>query len=360
MSDEARYLNYFYPEVRKFYLDILNELVEGYDVAGIELDFMRYPIFFPEDKIKDGFSIMTDFVRNLRLLLDEAGKKKGKKLSLCVRVPHNIENCLSAGLDVPFWDEEGLIDMINVSPYFICSPNLDIEGFKEAAPSAKKYGEMHFVVKDGVLKSGYRNNVNRKTTRQMYRTLAASYLDRGFDGVSFFNFDYARHHFFDDPRRMYERFEEPPHDVLSDICNLEFLGTKDKHYFIGTSYSVFPKKNEFELSLYLSDKNAGADFKHSILRLETAEFSQGAELDVRINGVKLAEILWSGELFPPQSLTALPDKDCVHCFCVPTGILRHGYNDIKVKNVSETVAYKPTSFEALELALYKNNTLLEK
>ena len=360
ISDSLRYLNYLIPEVRKFYFDILKELVENYDIEGLELDFMRYPVFFPEDKLSEGLSVMTEFLREIRRMLDENGEKKGKRLSLAVRVPHTVEKSLKAGLDVCRWDKEGLIDIINVSPYFTCSPNLDIESYREKAPNAKKYGEMHFVVKDGVLKSGYRNNVNRKTTRQMYRALAASYLDRGFDGVSFFNFDYARHHFFDDPRRMYESFEEPPHDVLFGITNPELLAAKDKHYFLGTSYSVFPKRNEFEVSLYLSEKDAKNDFRHAILRLETAEFSQGAELDVRINGERLEKIIWSGELFPPQSLIALPEWDRVHTFRVPTEILRHGYNEIKVKNLSETVAYKPASFEALELALYKNNTLLEK
>lgn len=360
VSDEDRYLNYLEPEVRKFYFDILTELVENYEVSGIELDFMRYPVFFPKDSITEGLSVMTEFVREVRLMLDETGKKKGRKLSLCVRVPRNVEVCLEAGLDVPRWDREGLVDMINVSPYFISSPNLDIDGFNKAAPNAKKYGEMHFIVKSGVLKSGYRNNVNRKTTRQMYRAMAASYLDRGFDGVSFFNFDYARHHFFGDGRRMYEKIEEPPHDVLSGITSLDFLNGKDKHYFVGTSYSIFPRKNEFELSLYLAEKNAKEDFRHAILRLETAEYSQGAELDVKVNGVKVSPIIWSGELFPPQSTVALPDADNVHTFFVPTEILLHGYNEIVVENVSETVVYKPATFEALELALYKNNTLLEK
>jgi len=359
ISETNHHFNYMHEEVRDHYFALLCELVNRYDVDGVELDFMRSPVYFPEGHVQAGREIMTKFVRRIRTMMDKAGQTRGKKLSLCVRVPYTVEWCRRIGLEVGEWDREGLIDMVNVSTYFISSPEIDVDGYLQWVKNSRLYGEMHFIIEAGSMPGGFTNNINRKTTKEMYRALAAAYLDRGMHGVSFFNTDYARHHYFNEPRRMYIKDGEPPLEAFKGITDLADLRTRDKHYFVGPHYSVLPVTNNLQLNMYLADENISDNFRHAILRLKTRIFCRGADLRVKINGHELEEIVWTGELFPPLSYEALPAPENVRYYRVPTEILRHGSNAVSAVNVSFDKSYKRTVFEMVELALYRNNSFLE-
>ena len=98
-------LDYKHQEVRDFKLAILRETVQlGAD--GVSLDFAVYPPFFA----KADPGIMTQFVRDVRAMLDQEGRKRGQHLDLAVRVPS--VDWLELGLDWPAWMEERLIDLI--------------------------------------------------------------------------------------------------------------------------------------------------------------------------------------------------------------------------------------------------------
>lgn len=181
------HLDYLKSEVREWYTRILFELVDRYDVDGLELDFMRGPTYFAPDQVKAGIPVMTEFVRNIRRQLDDVGRQRGRRLQLCVRVQRNLALCESIGLDVKTWDRDGLMDMVNASPFFIHSPDVDIEGFKRELRHARVYGEMHFITRPGKTPGGFENNIHRYTTRTQYETCALSLLDRGADGLSLFN-----------------------------------------------------------------------------------------------------------------------------------------------------------------------------
>ena len=360
ISDEERFLNYLHPEVRDFYFNILEELVANYDVAGLELDFMRSPTFFPKNRIVEGRAVMTEFVRRVRAMLDKQGEIKGRRLHLSVRVPYTLEWSERIGLDIERWDAEGIIDMVTLSSFFINSPELDFDNYKNIVKNAAKYGEMHVVVKQGKLKSGFSNNIVRRTTKEMYRALSATFLDRGLDGVAFFNVEYTYHHFFNESRRAGIKDGAPPHKALRGISDLEYLRSKNKHYFVSPPFSSLPQTNELELSLYVADVDIGKNFKHALMRIETRDICRNISFDASINGVAIEEAIWTGELFPPISYEGLPDADSVRYFRVPTDILKHGENLIRITNVSEVRAYKEAVFEVVELALYKNNTLIDE
>jgi len=112
-------MNYLHQEVRDWYYAIIEELVENYDIDGFELDFMRNPIFFPAEKIKEGMELMTEFTRKIRSLLDRTGAKRKKQLKLCVRVPWTLKRCMDVGLDVPRWCREKTVDMVNASSFYM-------------------------------------------------------------------------------------------------------------------------------------------------------------------------------------------------------------------------------------------------
>ena len=69
---------------------------------------------------------MTALVKRIRNMLDRIGADRGKSLKLCVRVPETIAKCEKAGLDLPGWDAAGLVDMINVSSFYIHTMELGV------------------------------------------------------------------------------------------------------------------------------------------------------------------------------------------------------------------------------------------
>ena len=128
-------MSYAFDEVRRHQIDLLAE-VAAYGVDGIDLNFMRGPVFvFYEEPLVSGFKKeygqdprqldewdqqwleyrrwpMTRFVRDLRQQLDAVGTKLGKRIALsAVTLPTALGN-LYYGLDVETWVKEGLIDRL--------------------------------------------------------------------------------------------------------------------------------------------------------------------------------------------------------------------------------------------------------
>ena len=98
-------LDFKHKEVRDFKLAILREAVEA-GADGISMDFAVYPPFFAEPDC----DTMTRFVRDVRTMLNEVGKRQNRYLTLMTRVP-NVE-VDRLGLDWKTWMRQGLIDII--------------------------------------------------------------------------------------------------------------------------------------------------------------------------------------------------------------------------------------------------------
>ena len=72
-------LDFAHPVVRAHRLSIVEEVVERFDVDGVELDFMRHPAFFRPDEAYGSRYLMTDLVARARRMLDEAGSQTGQE-----------------------------------------------------------------------------------------------------------------------------------------------------------------------------------------------------------------------------------------------------------------------------------------
>ena len=104
---ESVRLDFRHREVRDFKLAILGEAVEA-GADGVSMDLAVYPPFFEDPEA--GAPIMTELIRQVRTMLDEAGARQGRRLELMVRVPAWDADTL--GLDWPTWMKEGLLDYI--------------------------------------------------------------------------------------------------------------------------------------------------------------------------------------------------------------------------------------------------------
>ena len=340
--------NYIFPEVRDWYFAILQELVTNYSADGLELDFMRSAPYFEPEDVPQGTLIMTDFVRRLRRLTQEHGMKLG------VRVPNSIANALNAGLDVPTWKKEGLIDLITVSTFFITSPDQNVEEYKALPGTADVLGELHFIT-DTCPVLGY--NMGRRTGREVYLTMAASLMERGADGVSFFNFSYVRDHHFNDPRQRANMSVEPPFDIFAKLRNQEYRSNMPLHTITyGARYPWNVLNHVLEMDIHLPE---GADKgKSALVRVEMDRpgFIFSA-LSVECNGMALHQVPGSGELFQPLSNFSLPSPQCLFFFQAPREAVRHGWNHIRIivdNSGAYMIPHNGINVKGVEMAVYKD------
>ncbi|MCU6792577.1 hypothetical protein OB236_10625 [Paenibacillus sp. WQ 127069] len=342
--------NYLVPEVRDYYFSLLKELAENYDIDGMELDLMRSPRYFPDNQIAEGTLVMNEFIRRIRSMLNDIGESRGKHLSLSVRVPHRIAEGLKVGLDTEAWDREGLVDMVNISSYFKTTLEIGIEEYKSRIKNALIYGELHFVTNTGSSRSalGYSNNINRKTTKEIYETAALQYWKRGVDGISFFNYGYTRDHGFHEPRRKEYPGKEPQFSTLNTICDIKYLEQLPQHYLIGTNFGTFPADQEVSFKVHLVQEGK---FSHAVLRLETDTDTARLPLTAQFNGVILQEKLMTGELFTPFSLECLPPQERLRYYELPLELIKQGDNQIRLANNDP---YKKATFVGTEIALYRS------
>lgn len=347
-------LDYGSEAVRAYFLSVIFELLERYDVEGFECDFMRQAVYFTEDMVGEGAELMTEFVRAIRQKLDALGKVRGKRLWLSVRVPALLgevpapgqpldperrkigqSSAGDAGLDVARWEREGLIDMVNVSPNYLTSQEVDIRGYRAVLNRSVLFGEMHFITQLATMPS-HPATIQRMTTRECYRTTALRFLEQGADGISLFNFAYTREHSYRDPRRQFYPGVEPPFDVIESLNDPEKLRSGDQYVFRvfgygGASPLSLPGQKDTEIELVLPDVFA-QPFSRVLLRLEMEERVTHLPIDVRVNNVPGEVVLPNGELFSPLSLEALPESLCLKQFSVPVSAFGPGMNRILIRN----------------------------
>jgi hypothetical protein len=123
-------LNYAVEGVREFLLSIMAEAVSRFDLDGLEFNYTRLVECFPRDQAAESAHIMTDFVRQARVMLR---RKSGKNLVLGVRVPQQMAGCLAWGLDVPTWIREGLVDYVAPGDFGFTDFNEKWEDFTSIA-----------------------------------------------------------------------------------------------------------------------------------------------------------------------------------------------------------------------------------
>lgn len=102
------------PEVRQRKVDILRELLELYDLDGIQLDFARHTPCLPPGQEWEHRDHATAFVRMVRLMMFDLEQRTGRPILLAVRIGETIEGNRLDGLDVVRWAEEGLVDVLSL------------------------------------------------------------------------------------------------------------------------------------------------------------------------------------------------------------------------------------------------------
>lgn len=183
-------LDFSIPEVRAFRLAELRECCERFDLDGLDLDFQRFPIYFRQTEGPQHVDTMTAWLRDVREMTREVGRKRGRHILLSARVLAKPEQNLAIGLDPIKWSRESLLDFIVVSHYLRNDYPLPINEFRDRLPDdVPVYG-----------------SIEVEAERDDYRRIAAQLWADGADGILLFNFFTCR-----------EGGKEPPFDLLKEL-----------------------------------------------------------------------------------------------------------------------------------------------
>ena len=120
------YWNFSFKGVRDLKLNVVREVAEMYDFDGIQIDFARIPVLFPEEQWLH-HDILTDFMHNIRTTLLDIGEKRGRPLLMAARVPEDLMGCHFDGMDVEAWVRDFLVDILVVGTR---TANADVAAFR--------------------------------------------------------------------------------------------------------------------------------------------------------------------------------------------------------------------------------------
>jgi hypothetical protein len=272
----ASALNYAEPAVREYYFALLKELCERYPMDGLELDFMRFPYYFPRDSANSPScaALMTQFVQRVRTMARETGRRRGIPILLSVRVPSSLKACAYVGLDPTSWCNLGLVDFLTVAPFLSTEPDMHIAEFRKSCGDVPLYGCLEFTCGE------------RMMTVEEIRAASALFYAGGADGIYSFNYFCAR-----------EGGQEPALSVFHDISDPLPLSRMDKVYTLSAAKYPVPNVSlTAPLPVRLrkgSPQTVTLGTKEPVLpagirlRIECAAGTEEGSLDVLFNGAAL-------------------------------------------------------------------------
>jgi hypothetical protein len=323
----ARVFNWAIPAVPQYQFGFVKEVCEGYDIEGLELDFMRHSRFFrleetpPAERVR----IMTAFVSRVRAVLDQTAKP-GQHRWLCIRVPLRLAAHEAIGMDLSKLLEAG-VGMINLSCHYTTQQQSDLAEVCRRFPRAAVYLELTYTT------DTFASRADRKMTDEQFYTAAHLAYARGATGVSFFNFAYYR--------QLGSVLCEPPFHVLKRVGDREWVARQPQHYFLSAGSNQpsapnpsFPQKtldskHPVEMLMDMAPPAAGwtADGR---LRIQTRDPMGDAQLHVAFNDVTLQSSDDISEPYPAHYPDGLGTPETLRAWIVPRALLKDGMNRIRI------------------------------
>ncbi len=318
-------VDYAEPAVRDLAYAIVAEVVENYDVDGVELDFWRHPVFFkrsahgkaliPEDR-----ALMTDIIRRMRFKLDEVGRARGKHLLFNIKYPDSVGYCHKIGLDLEQWLKEDLVDALVPGGYFQLNP------WQTSVELGQKYGVPVWACLAENRVRDPRGNTARKSPAAL-RARAAAAWAAGVDSIEMFN------HF--DPNQSYWR-------ELGSLASLRGL---PKTYFVsvqgeGSTQSWVPSDEFITLPSLTPDEPetipAGAAVTYDVYLGDDLRESSRLKPRLRIqlsdtSGTIAVKLRWHG-----ADLLLRPDGPGDFTAALDPSTIVPGRHRIEVRNPGNT------------------------
>jgi hypothetical protein len=324
---QDRAFDYGRPEVWAYQMEYIRELVEQYDMDGLELDWMRFGFHFRPGYEEEGVSLLTEFTAEVRRLLDERATELGHPIRLGARVPSRPETAKGLGMDAVTWAKRGLVDMLVVTPFWATIEfDMPIEVWKQLLDGTG----VTLAAGLEVLLRPYPAAEAQLYTLVKVRGASTTLLDRGADRIYLFNYM--------DSDTTIES-QEDYRQLLREVGSLETMAGKSRRHVVTYSDTWAPGEPQAIALPHPCAAGRSVEFRLPIgptplpgqsaqvrMGLEHGDASVSNELIVRVNG----------ELCPfAGRIASTGDRPGpTHAYDIPVGVLHRGYNVVEVRNDS--------------------------
>lgn len=181
-----RAFDYGHKAVRDYHLTLVRELVERYDLDGLELDWMRFGYHFRPGQEREGAALLTEFTAEVRRILDVAQKKRGHRIRLGARVASRPESALGLGMDAVTWARRKLIDFLVITPFWATiEPDMPVDQWRALLDGTNVTLAAGLEL---LLRAHPGEKPYQKNSLETVRGAAAALLDRGADRIYLFNY----------------------------------------------------------------------------------------------------------------------------------------------------------------------------
>ena len=332
---ENSYLNYADTASIGFRKAQVCEILDQYDVGGIDLDFIGFQSTHAPGEYQTAVSNLTGLVRDLREMTRSAGK------TLSARFDYSPTRCLNNGLEVENMLTEGLFDQISLGALGDQTPDARIDWWIARAhrtgckvfPAIETlphpvphpvFGGIGIHPSNDMVKHGY----GRPSPAYM-RAVAANAYAGGADGVTLFNIACADGPF--------------PKTTLTELADPEAIALADKQYvasvwgfrpriyfdFWNSSFGMTPNQNSATHTIQVADDFATATgagkSPRALLTLDFQGINSVSDVEVLVNGTP---VKWNGYEYNHYDHGFWDD---ILEFDVPISALRNGSNVIQLK-----------------------------
>jgi hypothetical protein len=210
--------DYSHTAVREYKLHLFEEICGDFDADAVELDFMRFPVYFADGQGPQCMALMTEFMREARRLVEAAAKRRGRPLELGVRLPVELERARHLGFDPATYAREQLVDFITLTPFLHDPPSVPVTVFRN------QLGDSGLPIYAGLMS----NTKLGPLSHGAFRGRAANSYREGADGLCLFNF------FFTGESAPQKRVELGPNRaLLHELGDAERLQGRNKLYDVG-------------------------------------------------------------------------------------------------------------------------------
>ena len=291
------------PEVRDLLVKIVEDVVDRYDVDGIDLDYLRHPAYFKEclefkAATKAHRDMLTDMMAKMRQVILAASERKGKPILLSVRILPTVELNRRMGVDVERWVKEGYVDFIAIGggydPFTMPVNDLIDQGHDWGVPVYVCLSQSGFGGASSRVKGAKFSH-----SIECWRAAASNAWNAGADGIMTFNLF---------PKFSGSETTKNVRGIWQDISDTNQLAGKDKIFCIervdslwNTGFMaatvliadrlprVLKLGTTVHLNLPVGDPIAAMSGKVKKLRLRVglSGWSEGDEVGVSMNGTPL-------------------------------------------------------------------------
>ena len=174
--------------VRRF----VREFFENYDVDGIEYDFFRHlqllkSVADGNDATAQELDMLTGFMRELMVIAEEVGRRRGRPFLVAVRVPDSVDMCRVVGIDIERWMKDRLVDIVIGSGYFQLNP-WHVMAEVVHTHGCKFYASLD-EPRNAEKRAPFGMLPGRSFSKPFYMAREAAALADGADGVYFYNLE---------------------------------------------------------------------------------------------------------------------------------------------------------------------------